>query len=141
AGVSDNQVGVGRVVDGDLDSQAYTLRNPDGTRLRFFSVRASGARALRLHFKDLDLSEGDQVFVYGASSDSHVAGPYTGQGPFGGGDFWADVIEGDTAIVEHFIASSRNRSHVTVAEVSHLFTGLDDGSFTPQILSCEVDAS
>lgn len=141
SGLADNQVGVGRPVDPDLDSQSVTVRNPDGTRLRVFSVRSEGAHGLRLHFKDIDLPDGDQLFVYGSGPNSHVAGPYAGKGPFGNGDFWADVVEGDTAIVEHLIASKRNRSHVTVAELSHLLTGLDDSPFAPQILSCEVDAS
>jgi hypothetical protein len=139
--VQDNQIGVSRSVTDDVDSESAIIRNPDGTRLRLFSIRSEDAQAIRLHFTGLDLPDGDQLFVYGQRSDSHVAGPYTGKGPFGTGDFWADVVEGDTAIVEHLVASKKAKSKVVVSEVSHIFVGLDSSSFVPQILSCEVDAS
>jgi hypothetical protein len=138
--LQENQIGINRPITEDVDSRAVTIRNSDGSRLRLFSLRSPGAEGLRVHFENFDLPEGDQLFVYGTSADSHVSGPHTGRGPFNDGDFWSDLIEGDTLIVEHF-ARSRTHSTVRVSEIGHAFTGLDSPAFVPQLLSCQVDAS
>lgn len=138
--LQENQIGINRPITEDVDSRAVTIRNSDGSRLRVFSLKSPGAEGLRIHFEGFDLPEGDQLFVYGTSADSHVSGPHTGRGPFNDGDFWSDLIEGDTVIVEHF-ARSRAHSTVRVSEIGHAFTGLDSPAFVPQLLSCQVDAS
>jgi len=138
---AENQVGIDRPVDEDIDSLAETVRNSDGTRIRLFAIKSPGAAALRVHFQDVDLAEGDQLFVYGSDSVSHVSGPCIGRGPFGDGDFWSDAVEGDTVIVEHFVKSRRSTSQIRVSEVGHMFIGLDQSPILPQLLSCEVDAN
>ncbi|HXF39753.1 MAG TPA: BACON domain-containing carbohydrate-binding protein, partial [Blastocatellia bacterium] len=138
--LQENQIGINRPITENVDSRAVTIRNSDGSRLRVFSLKSPGAEGLRIHFEDFDLPDGDQVFVYGTSADSHVSGPHTGRGPFNDGEFWSDLIEGDTVIVEHF-SRSRVHSTVRVAEIGHAFTGLDSPAFVPQLLSCQVDAS
>ena len=138
--LQENQIGINRPITENVDGRAVTIRNSDGSRLRVFSLKSPGAEGLRIHFEDFDLPEGDQLFVYGTSADSHVSGPHKGRGPFNDGDFWSDLIEGDTVIVEHF-SRSRVHSTVRVSELGHAFTGLDSPAFVPQLLSCQVDAS
>jgi hypothetical protein len=138
--LQEDQIGINRPITEDLDSRAVTIRDPDGTWLRVFSLKSPGAEGLRVHFEGIDLPGDDQIFVYGTSPDSHVSGPHTGRGPFNDGDFWSDIVEGDTVIVEHFIAR-RASSIVSVSEIGHAFTGLDAAAFVPQLLSCQVDAS
>ena len=130
--LQENQIGINRPITEDLDSRAVTIRNSDGSRLRVFSLKSPGAEGLRIHFEDFDLPDGDQLFVYGTSADSHVSGPHTGRGPFNDGDFWSDLVEGDTVIVEHF-ARSRAHSTVRVSEIGHAFTGLGQPRIRPSI--------
>jgi hypothetical protein len=136
-----NQIGVDRQITQDLDGGAKEVANADGTALRLFSIKSTGAQAIRVHFRGFDLPEGDQVFVYGASAESHVGGPYSRKGPFENGDFWADVVEGDTIFVEHFVAAGGAGSRLSIPEISHAFAGFDVADFAPQLLSCHVDAS
>lgn len=138
--LEDNQIGINRPITEDLEAGAVTIPGPDGARLRVFSVKSPGAEGLRIHFDGFDLSGDDQLFVYGLSLDSHVSGPYAGRGPFADGDFWTDMIEGDTVIVEHY-TGRRAKSRVHVSEIAHAFTGLDDGGFVLQLLPCQLDAS
>ena len=136
----DNQIGVNRSVNEDADAQAVTAQNPDGAVIRLFSIKSQDAKGLRVHFEGFDLPEGERVYVYGPGADSHVSGPYSGKGPFDDGEFWSDMLEGDTAIVEHLVGSAGTTSKIRVSEVTHVFGGLQSSSFQPQVLSCEVDA-
>jgi V8-like Glu-specific endopeptidase len=136
-----NQIGVDRQITEDLDAGAREVANADGSAVRLFSIKSEGAQAVRVRFRGFDLPEGDQVFVYGATGESHVGGPYRGKGPFENGDFWADIVEGDTVFVEHFVAVGGVESKLSIPEISHAFKGFDASDFVPQLLSCHVDAS
>ena len=66
------------------------------------TVRTSGAVALRLHFAAFHLS-GGRVVIQEAAENLRADGrTYTGDGPAGDGEFWSDLIEGDSAIVEYY---------------------------------------
>lgn len=65
------------------------------------TIRSAGAVALRLHFSDFHLA-GGQVVAYESGEGLRAGAPrYTRDGPAGDGEFWSDLIVGDTAIVEH----------------------------------------
>ncbi|MGH9830868.1 MAG: hypothetical protein ACREDR_47285, partial [Blastocatellia bacterium] len=96
------QIGVGRPVEISSGKRGRLIRNPDGTSLRMIALKSAGAVQIRVHLQNLDLADGDSVFLYGVSPNSHVVGPLTGRGPFGDGDFWTDSIEGDTVIIEQY---------------------------------------
>jgi hypothetical protein len=134
-----NQVGVGRRLDLVSSLQGERFANADGSKVRFLAVIAPGAKGLRLHIADFNLPEGDEVYVYGSAANSHVAGPYSGRGPFDNGDFWADAVEGETVIVEHFIR--RHETGFRLPEVSHIYGDVVPDAVSPRVLSCEVDAS
>ena len=67
------------------------------------AIHSEGAIGLRVHFEDFSAGTG-QVWVYAGPSsgaqDPAAAGPYTGRGPLGTGDFWSATIASSSAIVE-----------------------------------------
>src|SRR5205085_5754061 len=75
---------------------------------------------------------------------SYVAGPYTRQGPSsvgkgaGGGAFWTDTIEGDTAIIESYTVGEERPFRLS--EVSHFYKGIPGNVEAPNVLSCHNDA-
>ncbi|MBI4908000.1 MAG: hypothetical protein HY820_30525 [Acidobacteria bacterium] len=84
-----------------------------------------GAAALRVHFNEFHLTEGSRAFVYGLGADGQVtriAGPYTGAGPLGAGEFWARSVPGETVIVELQLAEEVATLPVTVSEIAVLDT-------------------
>lgn len=134
-----NQVGINRRLDLTSREQGERFVNRDGSKVRRLTITAPGAKALRLRLEDFNLPEGDEVYVYGLTADSHIAGPYAGRGPFGDGSYWTDAIDGDTAVIEHYIA--RRETGFRVAEASHIYSDITAGEVSPQVLSCEVDAT
>lgn len=145
-----NQIGMTRPVQilSDLDGTAF--KNPDGSEVIVLAVKSPGAVATRVHFEDFDLSSGDEVYVYGLSSDSSVAGPYTGKGLWNDKEFWSKTVEGDTAIIEYHRKGSLGSFRIS--EIVHIY-GTDqaqqatispnasDCNYNGVPLSCEIDAS
>ncbi len=139
--VEPEQIGLNREVQLSA-SRSRLHRNSDGSRIRAFALKSPGAEGLRLHFTDFDLPAGDEVYVYGLTSEGRIAGPYSGKGPFKDGEFWADTIEGDTVIIEHFFKGSEQP--FAIPNLSHIFRGLKQDEtaslIEPQALDCHNDA-
>lgn len=68
-----------------------------GANAREFVVRYPAATYIRVHFAKFDLAPGDWLTI--SSADGEDSYSYTGQGPHGTGEFWANTILGDTAIL------------------------------------------
>jgi FG-GAP-like repeat/Bacterial pre-peptidase C-terminal domain len=139
-----HQIGVGRGVGMRSAGMGKEFANQDGSKIRLLAITSPGAVGLRLHIEQFNLAPGDEVYVYGTSADSYIAGPYTRQGPFGpekgafGGAFWTDTIEGDTVIIEHYIASAEKDFYIS--ELSHLYKGIPGNDAAPDVLACHNDA-
>lgn len=132
------QIGINRPFRLSSNAVAQQLSIPDGNSISFFAIRSPGAEAIRVHFVDFDLPEGDQVHVYGLSEEGHISGPHTRKGPFKDKEFWSDTIEGDTAIIEHYGVNGRAEIHVS--EISHIYLNRVAASISPQVLNCHNDA-
>jgi hypothetical protein len=136
--MEENQIGINRPARISSNAVAQQLSIPGGGYIRFFAVRSPGAEAIRVHFVDFDLPEGDQVHVYGLSEEGHISGPHTKRGPFKDKEFWSDTIEGDTAIIEHFGVNDKVQIHIS--ELSHIYLSRIAASISPQVLTCHNDA-
>ena len=135
-----NQIGKGRKVNILSIGQGKLIENGDGTKIRVFAITSPGAAAIRAHFKDINLPEGDQVYVYGSAANSHIAGPYTGKGPFRDGDFWADRVQGETIIIEHYIHGEEKA--LNIFEISHVFGAARNKiAADDTVLECTNDAN
>ena len=71
------------------------------------SIRSSGASALRIHFEDFNVN--GQVYVYDSESTSSdpYLGPFQNQGPQADGDFWSDLLLGESLTIE-FVPSDQS---------------------------------
>jgi len=152
--VAPNQIGANRPVVGQdwLAQRRWlgTVRaKTSGDMLTGYAaaLTSPGAAALRLHFEGVDLPPGAELYVYGAA-DHVVSGPYTGKGPFGSGEFWTDVLAGETAVVEWLEPTGRT-APFRVTEVAHIWDSplpptvkaggkVEDAG--PEVGACHLDA-
>ncbi len=118
-------------------------------RLWRLRVTSPEARALRIHFQDFDAGQGS-VWLHAA--DGQIGGPYSGRGMYGDGDFWSDIVFGDSATIEYLpdpAAESAEAAPFRIAAVSHILSvpGLVGGGGPPSPSShtepapCHLDAT
>ena len=138
-----NQIGVNRSVEVSPNTRAQKFVNPDGSQIIVLIIKSSGASGVGVHFRNFALADGEEVYVYGAASDSIVFGPFTEKGPWGSGEFWSGTVDGDTAVIEFYKRSDENGQGFEIFEISHILAELDWRlrSNEPDVLFCEVDAS
>jgi len=103
-----NQIGVNRSVEVSPNTRAQKFINPDGSQLIVLIIKSPGASGIGVHFRNFDLADGEEVYVYGAASDSIVFGAFTDKGPWGSGEFWSGTVDGDTAVIEFHKNSNEN---------------------------------
>ena len=82
-----NQIGVNRSVGVSPNTRAQKFVNPDGSQLIVLIIKSYGASGIGVHFRNFALADGEEVYVYGAATDSIVFGPFTDKGPWGSGNF------------------------------------------------------
>ena len=86
---------------GELETVALGSPHPygigSGPNARTWTIRYPGATYIRVHFDRFDLAPGDLLQI--ASPDGAESFAYAGKGPAGSGEFWANLIRGDTAIL------------------------------------------
>ena len=112
-------VGVNRQLPVDASAQGEWSNAPNGTRVWRLEITSPGAESMRIHFKDFHVSTGEVVLL---GADSTV-GPYTGDGPLGDGDFWTDMVGGDSLVVAYTPAADATADTLPFAltQVSHRF--------------------
>ena len=138
-----NQIGVNRSVEVSPNTRAQKFVNPDGSQIIVLIIKSSGASGIGVHFRNFALADGEEVYVYGAATDSIVFGPFTDKGPWGSGEFWSGTVDGDTAVIEFYKRTDENGQGFEIFEISHILAELDWRlrSNEPDVLNCEVDAS
>ncbi|MCB9383994.1 MAG: trypsin-like peptidase domain-containing protein [Bryobacterales bacterium] len=84
-------------------------------------VIAREAFAMRVHFHDFAVGDG-RVWVH--TNDGQTAGPYSGTGLFDNGDFWSDIVFGESLTIEYQPAGGSGAPVAVpfeVREVSHIW--------------------
>ena len=138
-----NQIGINRSVAVSPNTRPQKFVNPDGSQVIALIIKSSGASGIGVHFRNFALTDGEEVYVYGAPRDSIVFGPFTDKGPWGSGEFWSGTVDGDTVAIEFYKRTDETGRGFEIFEVSHILAELDSRLRTnePDILNCEVDAS
>ncbi len=138
-----NQIGVNRSVEVSPNTRAQKFVNPDGSQIIVLIIKSSGASGIGVHFRDFALTDGEEVYVYGAATDSIVFGPFTDKGPWGTGEFWSGTVDGDTVVIEFYKKAEESGQGFEIFEISHILAEVDWRlrSNEPDVLNCEVDAS
>jgi lysyl endopeptidase len=138
-----NQIGVNRSIELSPNTRAQKFVNPDGSQIIVLTIKSSGASGIGVHFRNFALADGEEVYVYGAGTDSIVFGPFTYKGPWSSGEFWSGTVDGDTIVIEFYTRTDENGQGFEIFEVSHVFAELDWRlrSNQPDVLPCQIDAS
>ena len=129
-------IGVSRALPAELKDTGDWSATPDGKTIWRVSVRSEGATALRVRFADFHVGDG-KVWVVATDADGAQvsAGPYTGDGPYGDGTFWSDILASDSVIVTYeptsVDATSLPGIPFTLAEISHRFAPMSAAAPAP----------
>jgi len=110
--------GIGRALPEDTMTRGEWGTSPEGVRVWRLAVESTGAETVRVKFSDFHVGTGN-VWVLGTTT----AGPYTADGPFGDGEFWSDLVSGDSVVVA-YEPEGHHASEVvpfTAVELSHRF--------------------
>jgi hypothetical protein len=85
---------------------------------------SEGAFDLRVHFAQMDLPEGGELYLYAPGSSREVTGPYGQTGPLGNGEFWSDIFLDDTVVVEYFVPAEVTATELPfgIDQVLHAYT-------------------
>ncbi len=118
------RIGAHRRLTDPLPTESAWTGGEDGPGVWRIQVRSPRAVALRLRFTDFHVGEG-QVLVYEAAAARRGSKRrYAGDGPAGDGEFWSDLIDGDTAIVEYQAGPDDSLPETVpfqIVEISHLW--------------------
>jgi hypothetical protein len=93
-----NQIGVNRSVAVSPKTRAQKFVNPDGSQIIVLIIKSSGASGIGVHFRNFALTDGEEVYVYGAPANSIVFGPYTNKGPWGSENFGLVLLLGTQSL-------------------------------------------
>ena len=95
-------------------------------RLWRLRITSPSARAMRVHFRDFAIGAG-KLWLY--SADGQTVGPYTGSGLYGDGNFWSDIISGDSLTIEYLPDPVVTEEAVPfqIVEISHIWSGAFGG--------------
>ena len=141
------QIGIGRPVAASQDASSPSLRwtpTSAGSVARW-EITSPGARALRIGLAADRIQPGVEIRFAGRGQSGTVYGPFTAQDVIpGGATYWSPVLEGESAIVEVFIAWGQLPTDLalTITQVSHLFVSPSDPAaenIAKAAQPCEVD--
>jgi hypothetical protein len=90
---------------------------PNGARLWLLKVNCIGALTVNLTFEQTLIPEGNQLFVYNTNKD-FILGAFTQEHIYEG-QLGTELIEGQEAIIEYYVAPSNPVGHVQVGTVTH----------------------
>jgi V8-like Glu-specific endopeptidase len=120
---------------------AYPLGGPDRPVTWSETIVSPGAGFVRVHFSRFNLPDGDYVTV--ASPDGSEYWTYTGKGPQGTGEFWAFIVEADTAIVElhsgSLLKGRAGRYGLVIDRIAQGHEPLDDDGLPVEKVICGTD--
>ena len=103
-------------------------------------IASEGATAIRLHFHDFNVGDG-QVWIHaGKPEHNQVFGPYTGRGRYGDGDFWTEIVFAPDVYIEYRPSDKNARSSppFAVSEVFHFWVPFGAKALN---YSCFLDAT
>lgn len=98
------------------------------------ALRSPGAKGVRIHFREFSVGEG-KLWLHDGEPDGAVAGPYTANGPLGDGDFWSDVVFGESVVIEYEPETGTSQSlPFLIEEISHILSDIAPGKLltTPE---------
>jgi lysyl endopeptidase len=101
----------------------------DGRRAWRLVINSASASGVRVHFNDFSVGQG-QVWLYPESTGTSTGaadGPYSGNGPWGNGEFWSSTIESESVVLEYAAEAGfkADTPPFRVQQLSHQASRLD----------------
>ncbi len=90
---------------------------PNGARLWIVRVKCEGALTVNLTFENTSIPIGNLLFAYNPNKD-FILGAFTQEHIYDG-QLGTELIPGEEAIIEYYVAPKNNLGHVQVATVTH----------------------
>jgi hypothetical protein len=90
---------------------------PNGARLWVLRVKCQDALTVNLTFEQTSIPEGNQLFVYNTAKD-FILGAFTQQHIYEG-QLGTELIPGEEATIEYYVAPTNETGHIQVATVTH----------------------
>jgi len=90
---------------------------PNGARLWLLRVKCEQALTVNLTFENTNIPEGNQLFVYNPSKD-FILGAFTQEHIYDG-QLGTELIPGQEAVVEYYVAPQNVVGHIQVGTVTH----------------------
>lgn len=90
---------------------------PNGARLWLLRVKCEQALTVNLTFENTNIPEGNQLFVYNPSKD-FILGAFTQEHIYDG-QLGTELIPGQEAVVEYYVAPQNMAGHIQVGAVTH----------------------
>lgn len=98
--------GIGRPLDVDPVIAGEWFDVPDEGQVWIFDLAVPGAVGVRLHFADMNLPKGAQIFAYSLEYPERLWGPYEGRGHDDSGEVWTPTLFGEFVRVEYFVPTA-----------------------------------
>jgi hypothetical protein len=106
--------GIARQLRAEIQNEGQWTTLADGTRVWRVAIASPDAWGMRFLVRQFHV-EGGKLWIYKNSSStaaepdsSAFAGPYTGDGPLGDGEFWTDPVPGESLVIEYVPAPGDN---------------------------------
>jgi hypothetical protein len=90
---------------------------PNGARLWLAKVKCEGALTVNLTFEQTSIPNGNKLFVYNAAKD-FILGAFTQEHIYDG-QLGTELIPGEEAIIEYYVAPKNNHGYIQLATVTH----------------------
>ena len=90
---------------------------PNGARLWLVKVKCEGALTVNLTFEQTSIPNGNKLFVYNAAKD-FILGAFTQEHIYDG-QLGTELIPGEEAIIEYYVAPKNNQGHIQLSTVTH----------------------
>jgi lysyl endopeptidase len=90
---------------------------PNGARLWIVRVKCEGALTVNLTFENTNIPTGNLLYAYNPNKD-FILGAFTQEHIYDG-QLGTELIPGEEAIIEYYVAPKNNLGHVQVATVTH----------------------
>lgn len=143
--------GVARQLPADALSHGEWSTSPEGRAVWRLALDAPDAAALRVRFADFHVGAGT-VWLLGTDSDGAAvtAGPYTGDGPSGDGEFWSDIVAASSVTIAwepEAGTAADSAVPFAIPEISHRFgnavpkSSADAATNQTAVASCALDSS
>jgi uncharacterized protein (TIGR03437 family) len=110
-------------------------------------IQVTGAAGIRLHFSRFAVGRGKVWIHAGDPAAGQLFGPWSGSGPNGTGDFWTEMVFGQTLYLEYLAEAGRGEQKppFDAPELFHLWEPLTRGQAvrpaTSSNYSCFLDES